>query len=813
MFARRLFGLSATATVILGAAVWIAAPVYSVEHADSPKTAVKNAAEPPRFKPADIAFFKKKVKPLLEARCFKCHGPKSKKLKGGLRLDSRAAVLKGGETGPAAVPGKPKKSLLIEAINYDDLEMPPRTKLPKGEIAILTKWVQMGMPFSKEPQTPGVSKTPGAFPLEERKRSHWAWQPARKRSLPKVKNEKWAVTAIDRFILAKLEAKDIAPAAPADRRTLIRRAYFDLIGLPPTPADVAAFVDDSQPTRTAFATVVDRLLKSPRFGERWGRHWLDLVRYADTLGHEFDYPLRHAHQYRDYVIRAFNADVPYDRFVTEHIAGDLMPDPRRHPELGYNESVIGTGFWFLGEDKHSPVDVKGEEASKIDNQLDVFSKTFLGLTVACARCHDHKFDAITTKDYYALSGFLQSSRRDTALLDPRGVIGHGTRRLRKLLQQANQKLRGNLTDSSKKRAADVAGMLLASQRVLRGKAGKRPEVLKRAATAYGVEERRLATFVRALESKDVDRTAHPLWAWKQLVATRDRHLPKRIAALRQRFERADASFRSTRDKSKPFADFNGRDFGGWMATGFAFGNAPTQPLEWDPASKQTNHLVRAGVAHSGRFSGRLAGVLRSPTFTLTHDQILYRVRGRGRIRLIIDGYVMDEFNGLLFQGASMKVNSRDRWRWLRQGGDIHRYKGHRAHIEIIDDGHDWIAVDEVRFADRRDPTPPAQPHAVALQLLKDPAVTSLKSLAARLAAILTDPQQPAGAKRSAAPAIADRKALLNAALQSGLLTIPKNGLQKLAGEMRKTAAGIPDPMRVIAITDGSPEDEHVFIRG
>ena len=222
-----------------------------------------------------------------------------------------------------------------------------------------------------------------------------------------MKDEHWPADPLDRFILAKLEANGLAPAAEADRRTLIRRGYFDLIGLPPPPEEVERFVKDSSPD--AWAKVVDQLLASSQFGERWGRHWLDLVRYAETRGHEFDYPAPDAWQYRDWVIRALNADVPYNQFVTEQIAGDLLPNPRRDATGRVNESVLGTGFWYLGEWLHSPVDIRQDETDRVDNQIDVMTKTFLGLTVGCARCHDHKFDAIATKDYYALAGFLHSS--------------------------------------------------------------------------------------------------------------------------------------------------------------------------------------------------------------------------------------------------------------------------------------------------------------------------------------------------------------------------------------------------------------------
>ena len=245
------------------------------------------------------------------------------------------------------------------------------------------------------------------FDLARRKSEFWVWQPIANVGTPEVKGGAWPRNHIDRHILARLEAAGLKPSRDADRTAILRRLYFDLIGLPPTPEEVAIFIADTD--GGAIERVADKLLESPHFGERWGRHWLDLVRYAESRGHEFDNDTPNAFQYRDYVIRALNADVPYDQFVREHIAGDLLPQPRLHPTKKFNESVLGTGFWFLGEWVHSPVDIRKDEADCFDNMIDVMSKTFLGVTVACARCHDHKFDAISTADYYSLSGFLQSS--------------------------------------------------------------------------------------------------------------------------------------------------------------------------------------------------------------------------------------------------------------------------------------------------------------------------------------------------------------------------------------------------------------------
>jgi Protein of unknown function (DUF1553)/Protein of unknown function (DUF1549)/Planctomycete cytochrome C len=363
--------------------------------------------------PSAVEFFEAKVRPLLVNRCQGCHN--EAKAKGGLRLDSKAFAMLGGPTGPAIVPGKPDESLLVGAISYvDDLRMPPKSKLPADEIATLTRWVEQGATWPV-----GVEATSGGkvkpFNLLERSR-HWSLQPVQDPAPPEVKDDAWPINPVDRFLLARLEAKGLKPAVEADRRTLIRRLAYDLTGLPPKPSEVEAFVDD--PGSDAYEKLVERLLASPHYGERWARHWLDLVRFSETSGHEFDYEIPNAYRYRDYVIRAFNADVPYDRFVVEHLAGDLLPEPRRDPRTGTNESVLGTGFFRLHEGVHSPVDLREDGAAKVDNQIDVMGKAFLGLTIACARCHDHKFDAITTKDYYALAGFLNSSRHQLAFLDP-----------------------------------------------------------------------------------------------------------------------------------------------------------------------------------------------------------------------------------------------------------------------------------------------------------------------------------------------------------------------------------------------------------
>ncbi len=405
---------------------------------------------------SNLEFFEKRIRPLLAENCLPCHGPA--KRKAGLRLDHISTILAGGDNGPALVRGDPTRSRMIRAVEYGDpdLQMPPKGKLPAEKIAALRAWVEAGAVWPQEPPPPPTAQPSEparveAFDLERRKREHWSWGPIRPVEPPAVKRADWPRGDVDRFILSKLEEKGIEPAPPADGLTLLRRAYFDLIGLPPPAEEVDAFARG--PSREAFEALVDRLLDSPRFGERWARRWLDLVRYAETLGHEFDYPVHGAWRYRDYVIRAFNADLPYDQFVIEHIAGDTLDPPRRHPVDGTNESILATAFLWFGQEVHSPVDVRQHEADRVENQVDVLAKTFLGLTVACARCHDHKFDAISTRDYYAFYGIVGSSRYTQASIDPPERILAPASRLEALKEEIRAVVDAEMTAAALSTAA------------------------------------------------------------------------------------------------------------------------------------------------------------------------------------------------------------------------------------------------------------------------------------------------------------------------------------------------------------------------
>ncbi len=339
-------------------------------------------------------FFEKRVRPVLVENCVKCHG--AEKQKGGLRLDSREAILKGGDDGSVIVVGKPDESMLIKAVRHTgDLKMPRRDKtaekLSPEKIEALTEWVKMGAPWPEEVQSP-KSKLQG----------HWAYLPVAKSTIPAVKDKRWPKNEVDHFILAALEAKKLKPARDADRRTLIRRATYDLIGLPPTPEEVAVFLADKSPN--AFEKVVDRLLASPHYGEQWGRHWLDVVRYADTAGCNSDYPVPTAYKYRNYVIESFNRDKPYDQFLREQLAGDLLPNATDAERF---EKIIATGYLAISRRFGSRA---SEFHQTIEDTIDNAGKTMLGLSVSCARCHDHKFDPISIRDYYALYGIFNSTR-------------------------------------------------------------------------------------------------------------------------------------------------------------------------------------------------------------------------------------------------------------------------------------------------------------------------------------------------------------------------------------------------------------------
>lgn len=347
-------------------------------------------------------FFETSVRPLLVERCAVCHSEKLRSA--SLDLTSAAGFAKGADSGPLVVPGKPNQSRLIRAVRFQErIKMPPAGKLPDDEIRILEEWVRQGAYWP--PEESPLSEAPTGASSDSGK-DHWSFQPVSQPAPPAVENEDWASNPIDRFILARLEEKNLAPAAPADKLVLLRRAKFGLHGLPPTLDEIEQYEADTKPG--AFERLLDRLLAAPQYGEHWARHWLDVARYAESTGVDEDHPFGHAWRYRDYVVDAFNEDLPYDQFIREQIAGDLLP--AEEPGEVNRRGRIATGFLALGPRALAQRDAVQKKYDVVDDQIDTVAKAFLGLTLSCARCHDHKFDPLLTADYYALGSIFASTR-------------------------------------------------------------------------------------------------------------------------------------------------------------------------------------------------------------------------------------------------------------------------------------------------------------------------------------------------------------------------------------------------------------------
>lgn len=409
----------------------------------------------PEFTTEQLEAFETNIRPLLVKHCYECHSTDSKSLKGGLLVDSREGLLKGGDSGTAIVPGKPEDSLLISSVKYQSYEMPPAGKLTEKEVQLLSQWITNGAPWPAS-DSPVANEAGAIVNWEEAQQNHWAFQPVTNPPLPQVSNPDWTQSSIDYFVLAQLDQQGLQPSPAADRRTLIRRLYMDLLGVQPTEEQVAAFVQSD--SNTAYPELVDQLLSSPKYGEKWGRHWLDVARYNEGFGGFTDNgPNPHAWRYRDWVVRKLNSDLPYDQFVKQQIAGDLSGDI---------ESSIGTGFLALGPtfrtDGGDPDSAAAAKSETLDDRVDTLTRGFLGLTVACARCHDHKFDPIPTLDYYSLAGIFNNSASVISpisaqpIVDAFNVAQNEVNRLNNELKKANDEIKkaGDKTTEQQTAARD-----------------------------------------------------------------------------------------------------------------------------------------------------------------------------------------------------------------------------------------------------------------------------------------------------------------------------------------------------------------------
>ena len=570
---------------------------------------IANAADGNRtISSGDLEFFETKIRPALVEKCSMCHS--GELAQANLRLDFRGGWEKGGKSGPAIVPGDPPASLLIQAIRHEgsSMPMPLGAKLDPEVIQDFEEWVLMGAPDPRETPATRPATEPSWEETFEQRRRWWSLQPVARPPVPSsVQRGQWSDRAVDRFVLAELEAKGLGPAPQADRATLLRRLSIVLRGLPPTPEEVAAFLGDSSPH--AYDRAVDRLLDSPHFGERWARHWMDVVRYTDTYGYEWDVPAKGSWRYRDYLIRGFNNDIPFDQLLREQIAGDLLASPRINPSQQINESLIGPMFFQMGEKRHGDsLAFNGIYQEMLNNKIDAFSKAFQATTVACARCHDHKLDAISQRDYYALAGVLMSSRWVINTLD----TPDRNREVLDRLAALKYELREALATLWLEDADTIPLYLRAAQACFDGEANA-------AELAEGLDARRLDAWGKVLYFQPDEEApmGDPAFPWFELNRTGgdSAGLSRAWRNLAEDYarEEQERSTSNARDFSV-LGDFREGIPEGWAVDGVGLRRGPVVIGDFSVAldgSEAVNMLLPAGL-FTHALSPRLNGAVRSP---------------------------------------------------------------------------------------------------------------------------------------------------------------------------------------------------------
>lgn len=756
-----------------------------------PPSANPQEPETKEFSADELEWFEREVRPLFAEHCSSCHSNNSGASKGGLNLDSLDAMLVGGDSGPAVVPGDPDASLLIEAIRRESFEMPPEKALSPRDQATFEKWVSIGAPW---PKTSGTS-TEGNW-LDQRIQSHWAWQPILSPEVPVIENDRWSSNAIDKFVLHKLRQNDLEPAGQCDSPALLRRLSFDLTGLPPTTG-----IDSANPlSEDAYLAQVEHYLSSPEYGVRWGRHWLDLVRYAETLGHEFDYPLHHAWRYRDAIVDTFNSDVAYDQIVREHLAGDLVTSPRLHPTSGINQSLALTGFWWLGDSVHAPVDIKNDWATRVDNQIDVVSKTFMGMTIACARCHDHKFDAIAVDDYYGLAGMIESSRREYAITDPKGEIAEHNWRIRQQLEQADAQAQAAFTASLPTQAArQWLDAYLTKLKTLDHQSLHKE--LPPSSTLF---------FLKAVVEAEADSKS-----WEDTLG----NYSKQTVASEKMFQEWES-------QSELIANFSDGMPEGWTVRAIgapspvSLAKDPSIDLHaqwWLPPSQHGTYdwfsaafplPNRQGVLSSQRLGLRQRLTLQSPTLDVRRNAVCIKARGKSaQSSLIVSNYFMNEFHSLLFKDTRMSIDQPRDSGWITHKGDLNKYVGHPAYLSIQDSENGWFEIEEVRFADQ---PPPPQPAAISLRLLERDIQTP-EGLLDEFAQHLVVAWQDNSSQNNDHALIV--RGMLLASERHGIEVQPLESLRAIGDRTRELDSQTPAPTILLATSESTPRDAAVALRG
>jgi len=749
--------------------------------------------------PQHLDFFESRIRPVLVEHCYKCHNS-AKTAEGDLALDHRTAIRKGGTSGAAVVPGQPDQSVLLKVIRHeiDGQEMPEDSaQLSDAVIADFEKWIDLGAPDPRD-KPPSADKlkqeTSWAATLERRKR-WWSFQPIRNPALPKVKDTSWSDHPIDRFILAQLEPAGLKPAPPADPAALIRRLSFALTGLPPAPAEVEHFKSKSirnRGTHDSGSSEIRNRLASPRFGERWARHWMDWIRFAESHGSEGDPPVPHAHEYRDYLIRALNADVPYNQLVREHIAGDLLENPRINQELGVVESVIGTAHWRMVFHGFAPVDALEEKVRFTDDQINAFSKAFLGLTVSCARCHDHKFDPISQQDYYALFGILGSCR--PALLDAN-------------IAQRQQLHKPRLTELKQQIGQVVAGAWLEAASSVREKLLKPDDDWSKTIDGSDNPSQIFHTWLLMRREANAPDAFAPAWQHRVQQWTNDR---------RQNHEHQQHNYAKRWRLDQP------RISDDWFAFGNGLADKPSPAGEFVVATDGESLISRvfpAGVYSHG-LSSRHQAIFQSRRFKLDGQYDLWlRVAGdqESIVRFVVENYPR---SGTVYPVSNLKGGN-----WIWQKYDMAYWDGDYVHLELttaadspvlaIDKARSWFGIREAVLISKGTPAPPEELLEIVEPLFDAAAASppeSLEDLARCYEQAIATAVQ---AWRDGS--MSDSQALfLDALLRTGRLpnTIQQiSAARPLIDEFRRLESQVVTPSRVPGLVETEPYDQPLYVRG
>ena len=739
-----------------------------------------------------VEFFERKIRPVLAEHCYECHNSSGKE-KGGLALDWAGGLAVGGDSGSLLGKGDPAKSLLLQVIRHEEPDM----KMPKGGpklspevIADFEKWVTEGAPDPRvaKPSKEEIAKATSWETILERRKQWWSFQPIRQTAPPKVEGN-WARSDIDRFIQAGWKDAGLAPVADAGAEALIRRLSFSIIGLPPTPEETAAFVKaEALDRQGAVEAAVEQLLSSPHFGERWARHWMDWVRYAESLGSEGDPGIPFANQYRNYLIRALNADVSYDQLLREHIAGDLLEQPRLNAELGLNESAIGPAHYRFVLQGFAPTDALDELVRTTENQIDVVSKAFLGLTVSCARCHNHKFDAISQEDYHAFYSIMTSSRPATIDVNTPERREKNKAALAKLKPQ----IRLALADQWLREAGEIAAKLTEPS-------GRWKELIEGA--------------------KD---NKNPLHAWHKLRLAKGEEFAKTWRQLAGEFAQSQKALNEQRARGYAQRWQLGRDaasLGPWVLDGNGLDGSVAKPGAFrvlPGGDRVVDAILPAGV-YSHLLSDKHAGVLSSPAFKAGEGQRLY-------VRVVANGNVMTRYVVQNYtRGGTVYPTTRLRdgkWRW--QSWDIGYWSGDDLHLEVTTAGeqailfsnkaNSWFGVTDVLVTGKDQPAPKEEMAEFVQPVFAKDEPPNAKRLAKRYAAAVRQ-----GIRAWRKGAMNDEQAqFLNYFVREGLLSNSPDAspeVAKLVAEYRKLEAEIPQPQRAPGVLEAEAVDRPLFVRG